>query len=213
MQMNIQGLLIIMDEAQVMLGKTPTGASLLRAATRVIAAYTQTAPHPVLSVSGTSFGLSNVQPKRASGLLKPGQRLPTMAPSPLKSADVVGIVRQVLQSEPPDAVGELLHGRGRFVMTFLTEVLRVEVADAVYGSGVRARAQPAADDVRASKCARTAASGSAAGAGAALDVAVGGIGDGGVAVAKLDLRQRDTTDWLEQLANAERLMLFGGRVY
>ena len=58
-----------------------------------------------------------------------------MAPSPLKSADVVGIVRQVLQSEPPDVVGELLHGRGRFLMTFLTG-LRVEIADAVYRSRV-----------------------------------------------------------------------------
>ena len=59
--MNIQGLPIIMDEAQVMLEKTRTGASLFRAATRVIAAYTHTT---VLIVSGTSFGLRNV---RASG--------------------------------------------------------------------------------------------------------------------------------------------------
>ena len=205
----IKGLPIIMDEAQVLLTDTPSGESLFRTATRVMAIYANSVAAPVvLIVSGTSFVLKDMQPHLASGLLKPSQTLPTMAPSPLTSDDVADIVRKVLQRKPPAAVGELLRGRGRFVMTFLTEVLRVEIADPP-----RARTQPAPAETRASKRARTAAPGCAAGAGAALDVAVGGSGDGGVPVAKLDLRQRGAAEWLEQLANAERLILFGGRSY
>ena len=100
-QMNIQGLPIIMDEAQVMLEKTSTGESLFRTATRSIALYTQTAPYPVLIVSGTSFGLKDMEPHVASGLLKPSQTLPTMVPSPLTPDDVTNVVRKVLGSEPP----------------------------------------------------------------------------------------------------------------
>ena len=180
--------------------------------TELIAMHTDAPVAPVLIVSGTSLRLKDV------GLLTPGQPLPTMAPNPLTPADVVGIVRKVLQSEPPAAVGELLHGRGRFVMTFLRVLLGVEIADALCGVVPRARVEPAAGDGRALKRARTAVSGSAAGAGAgagaARDVAVlgyaGGSGDGAVPVTKLAPRQRDTTIWLEHLANAERVMLFGG---
>ena len=150
--LDIEGLPIILDEAQALLHPTRTGESLFKLATGVIALYTKApAISVVCIVSGTSFMLKDVEPHIASGMLKSDQRLPTMAPSPLTPADVDGIVRQVLKCDPPPAVGKLLHGRGRFVMTFLRELLRVEIEDALCGVVPRARAEPATGDGRASK--------------------------------------------------------------
>ena len=229
--LNIKGLPIIIDEAQVLLPDKPSRSSLFKVATATLAVYTNAWVAPgVLIVSGTSIALKDVGLRVASGLLKRDhQSIRTMVPSPLTADDVTNVVRQVLRSEPPAAVGELLRGRGRFVMTFLREVLSAEIADAERGVVPRARAQPAATDARASKRARNAASGAAAGvrvgagalagagagAAAARDVAVAGYVDGSwdgeVSVANVTPRMWDTGVWLEHLASAERLMLFGGR--
>ena len=92
-----------MDEAQVLLTDTPSGESLFKVAIGTMATYVDpalTAP-AVLIVSGTSFGLKDMEPHVASGLLKPSQTLPTMVPSPLTPDDVTNVVRKVLGSEPP----------------------------------------------------------------------------------------------------------------
>ena len=224
--LNIKGLPIVIDEAQVLLPDKPSRNSLFKVATVTMAEYTTACVAPVvLIVSGTSIALKDVESPLASGLLKRDQSLLTMTPSPLTADDVTSVVRQALGSEPPAAVGELLHGRGRFVMTFLSEVLSVEIADSACGVAPRARARPAASGARPPKRARTAAANSAAGApvaagagagaAAARDVAVAGyvgeIGDGVVPVANVDPQKWDTAVWLEHLANAEHLMLFGGR--
>ena len=224
-RLNVTGLPslpIIMDEAQALLPDTPSGESLYQVATGMMAAYTNSVAAACVIVSGTSFVLKDMEPDTSSGLLTFSQALPTMAPSPLTPDNVTGIVRKVLGSEPPAAVGKLLHGRGRFVMTFLRVLLRMEMADAACGVVPRARTQPASGDARASKRPRLPASGSAAGArvgagagaASARDVAVpgyvGGSGDGEVSVAKLDPRKWDATVWLDHLANAEREILFGG---
>ena len=87
-----------MDEAQVLLTDTPSGESLFKVAIGTMATYVDPA---VLIVSGTSFGLKDMEPHVASGLLKPSQTLPTMVPSPLTPDDVTNVVRKVLGSEPP----------------------------------------------------------------------------------------------------------------
>ena len=187
-RLKIKGLPIVLDEAQVLLYHPEEGGeSLFKRATAVIGQYAKsTQPcSPVVIVSGTSWTLLDVEPLVASNLLKPGEELPHMAPSLLEPADAVNVVAAVVGSAPPDAVGQLLQGRGRFVMTFLTELLRVEIADAARRRG---RDKPAAGDARTRKRARTArasawaCSGAGAGADAAADAAVDAEADAGTGV-------------------------------